>query len=205
MWDGEVTTASPPWSYREVLRQILAAGSTGIDVDEIVLRGVSAAERFDTMKVSFSRSSVSGVTIWLASQALPLVTKKGQRIFLQNSSAPLADSVRLHVAALCALGGEEATLNDEHRQLLAESFLISVEEWMGSVTDLIRDSSEFSFISTVPNGVIFKGSQDPFIAWMVKYAARNSKSTSDDESNLKGRHGFVPTITRGSRRELADY
>jgi hypothetical protein len=62
IWAGDATMASTSWSYREVLRQILAAGSTGIDVDEIVLQVVAAAERFDTGKVSFSRSSVSGVT-----------------------------------------------------------------------------------------------------------------------------------------------
>ena len=205
MWDGDVTTASPSWSYREVLRQLLAAGSAGIDADEIVLRVVSAAERFDAVKVSFSRSSVSAVTIWLASQALPLIKKKGQHIFLHNSSAPLPDSVRLHVAALCALGGGEATLNDENRQLLAESFLIRADEWVGPVTDLTRDPGEFLFIPTVPNRVIFKGSEDPFIAWMVKSAGRNSMSTADGKSNLNGQNGFVPNITRGSQRELADY
>jgi hypothetical protein len=143
--------------------------------------------------------------MWLASQALPLIKKKGQRILLPNSSAPLADSVRLHVAALCALGGGEATLNDENRQLLAESFLIGADEWLGPVTDLIRDPGEFLFIPTIPSRVIFKGSEDPFIAWMVKYAARNSKSTSDGKSNIKGHNGFVSTITRGGWRELADY
>jgi hypothetical protein len=205
IWDGDVTTASPSWSYREVLRQILAAGSTGIDADEIVLRVVATAERFDTVQVSFSRSSASGVTIWLASQALPLIKKKGQRIFLQNSSAPLADSVRLHVAALCALGGGEAMLNDENRQLLAESFLIGADEWVGLVTDVIRDYGEFLFIPTVPSRVIFKGSEDPFIIWMVKSARRNAWSTADGKSNLKGHNGFVPNITRRGWRELADY
>ena len=41
IWDGDKKTASPSWSYREVLRQILYAGSVGIDSDEIVLRLVS--------------------------------------------------------------------------------------------------------------------------------------------------------------------
>lgn len=205
IWDGDVTTASPSWSYREVLRQLLAAGSAGIDADEIVLRVVSAAEHFDAVKVSFSRSSVSGVTIWLASQALPLIEKQGQRFFLHNSSAPLADSVRLHVAALCALGGGEATLNDENRQLLAESFLIGADEWVGPVTDLMRDHGEFLFVPTVPNRVIFKGSEDPFIAWVVKSAGRNSMPTADGKPQLNGQNGFVPNITRGGWRALADY
>jgi hypothetical protein len=204
IWDGDATTASPSWSYREVLRHILAAGSTGIDVDEIVLRVVAAAERFDAVKVSFSRSSVSGVTLWLVTQALPLITKRGQRIFLHNASAPLPDSVRLHVAALCALGGGEATLNDENRQLLAESLLIGADECVGLVTAMIQDYGEFLFVPTVPSRVIFKGAEDPFIIWMIKSARRKSLSTADGTSSLKGHHGCVPNITRGGWRELAD-
>lgn len=205
IWDGSATTASPSWSYREVLRQILEAGSAGVDSDEIVLRVVSAAERFGAVKVSFSRSSVSGVTIWLASQALSLIEKKGRRIFLQNSSAPLADSVRLHVAALCALGRGESTLDDENMQLLAESFLMRTDEWVGPVTDLIHDHNEFLLIPAVPNRVIFKSSEDPFIEWMVNSAGKNSMSTSDGEPNVDGQNGFVSNAKRGSRRELADY
>ena len=66
IWDGDKKTASPSWSYREVLRQILNSGSIGVDSDEIVLRLVSVAEEdFGKVKVSFSRASVSGVTAWL--------------------------------------------------------------------------------------------------------------------------------------------
>ena len=61
------------------------------------------------------------------------------------------------------------------------------------------------FIPTVPSRVIFKGSEDPFIEWMVKSARRNSLSTADGKSNLKSHNGFVPNITRGGWRELADY
>jgi hypothetical protein len=89
--------------------------------------------------------------------------------------------------------------------LLAESFLIGADEWIGPVTDLIRDSGKFLFIPTVPSRVIFKGAEDPFIVWMVKSTRRNALSTADGKSHLKGHNGFVPTITRGSWRELADY
>jgi hypothetical protein len=137
--------------------------------------------------------------------ALPLITKRGQRIFLQNASAPPPSSVRLHVASLCALGGGEAILNDENRQLLAESFLIGADECVGLITDVSRDSSEFLFIPTAPSRVIFKGSEDLFIVWMVKSARRDSLSTADGKSDLEGDNGFIPNITRGGWRELADY
>ena len=97
IWDGDKKTASPSWSYREVLRQILNSGSIGVDSDEIVLRLVSVAEEdFGKVKVSFSRASVSGVTAWLEGQVLPLVRKEGKRILCQNSSIPMADAIRLH-------------------------------------------------------------------------------------------------------------
>lgn len=65
------------------------------------------------------------------------------------------------------------------------------------MTDLTRDYGEFLFIPAVPNRVIFKGSEDPFMTWMVKSASRNSMSTADGTPNLNGQNGFVPNITRG--------
>ncbi len=168
IWDRNTQTASPSWSYRQVLRQILNSGSIGIDSDEIVLRVVSAAEKkFNTVKVSFSRSSVSGVIMWLESQALPLIEKEGHRLILQNSSTPMADSMRLHLAALCACGQGEATLDGDNIQLLWESFLIRTDELVGLLLDFTRDSDEFLLIPAAPNRVIFKGSEDPFIEWLV--------------------------------------
>ena len=76
------------------------------------------------VKVSFSRSSVSGVTMWLESQALPLIRKEGNRIRCQNAPTPTADSMRLHLAALCGLNSGEVVLDDKNMQLLAESVLI---------------------------------------------------------------------------------
>ena len=172
IWDGNTQVASPSWSYRQVLRQILSSGSAGVDSDEIVLRLVSAAEeRFNAIKVSFSRSSVIGVTMWLESQALPLIKKEGRFIFRQNSYIPMANAMRLHLAALCALDGGEAVLDGKNMQLLAESVLIRADELLNPMKDFTRDSDEFLLIPAAPNRVVFKGTKDPFVEWIVKSAA----------------------------------
>ena len=179
IWDRNDEVASPSWSYREVLRQILNSGSAGIDSDEIVLRLVSVAEeKFDVMKVSFSRGSVSGVTMWLENQALPLVRREGRRILRQDSSVPMADAIRLHLASLCSLDGGEAVLDNKGMQLLAESFLIQADGLIGPLKDFVRESDEFLFISSVPNRVVFNGSEDPFIEWIVKEASENERGVS---------------------------
>jgi hypothetical protein len=171
IWEQNTQVASPSWSYRQVLGQILRSGSVGIDPDEIVLQLVSTAEEyFKAAKVSFSRSSVSGVTMWLESQALPLVQKEGHRIRYQNASTPTADSMRLHLAALCGLNSGEVVLDNKNMQLLAESVLIRPDELVSSIEDFMHDSEEFLLISAIPNRVIFKDTKDPFIEWIVKSA-----------------------------------
>ena len=173
LWDrSQNKVASPSWSYREVLRQILSTGSVGVDSDEIVLRVVSAAEKHfdDATKVSFSRASISGVTMWLEAQALPPIKKKGKSILLQSSSTPMADTVRLHLAALCFLDSGEAVLDDKRMQLLAESFLVQTDRLVGLLEDFACDSNEFLFIPSVPNRIVFNGSEDPFIEWIVREA-----------------------------------
>ena len=180
IWDGDNKTASPSWSYRELLRLILSAGSRGIDSDDIVLRLVSAAEEhFGKVKVSFSRASVSGVTVWLEGQVLPLVRKEGKRILCQNSSIPMADAIRLHLTSLCSLEKGEIVLDDEKMQLLAESFLIQTDKLLGLLEDFARDTDEFLFISSVPNRVVFNGSEDPFIEWIVKEASELNPEVSE--------------------------
>ena len=170
IWEQKTqVAATPSWSYRQVLRQILSSGSAGVDSDEIVLRLVSAAEEhFKVVKVSFSRSSVSGVTMWLESQALPLIRKEGNRIRCQNAPTPTADSMRLHLAALCGLNSGEVVLDDKNMQLLAESVLIRTDELLSLIEDFIRDSEEFLWVPAVPNRVIFKDTKDSFIEWIVK-------------------------------------
>src|SRR5689334_8737376 len=103
IWENNKQKATPSWSYREVCLNILNAGAIGIDCDEIVLRVVGAASKFNTTKVSFSRSSVSGVTMWLEAQMPPLIQRKGNRLFMNSPCVPMAESLRLHLAALCAL------------------------------------------------------------------------------------------------------
>ena len=180
IWDGDKNTASPSWSYREVLRQILSSGSIGIDSDEIVLRLVSVAEEhFGKVKISFSRASVSGVTMWLEGQALPLVRREGKYIFCQNSSIPMADAIRLHLAALCSVDNGEVVLDDKNAELLAEPFLIQTNGLIGLLEDFARDTDEFLFISSVPNRVIFNGSEDPFIEWIVKEASGLNSEVSE--------------------------
>ena len=180
IWDGDKKTASPSWSYREVLRQILNSGSIGVDSDEIVLRLVSVAEEdFGKVKVSFSRASVSGVTVWLEGQVLPLVKKEGKRILCQNSSIPMADAIRLHLAALCSLGKGEIVLDNEKMRLLAESFLVQTDRLIGLLEDFTRDTDEFLFISSVPNRVVFNRSEDPFIEWIVKEASKLNPEVSE--------------------------
>ncbi len=180
IWDGDKKTASPSWSYREVLRQILNSGSIGVDSDEIVLRLVSVAEEdFGKVKVSFSRASVSGVTVWLEGQVLPLVKKEGKRILCQNSPIPMADAIRLHLAALCSLEKGEIVLDNEKMRLLAESFLVQTDRLIGLLEDFTRDTDEFLFISSVPNRVVFNGSEDPFIEWIVKEASKLNPEVSE--------------------------
>ncbi len=169
LWERNSQVASPSWSYRQVLRQILSSGPEGIDSDEIVLRLVSVAEEnFNTVKVSFSRSSVIGVTTWLESQALPLIKREGKRILRRNSLVPMTDTMRLHLAALCALEGGEVLLNDKNMQLLAESVLIRPNELASQIIDFMRDSEEFLLVRSVPNRVIFKGTNDLFVGWILK-------------------------------------
>lgn len=172
IWDGNKKVASPSWSYREVLRQIFDSCSIGVDSDEIVLRLVSSAEEsFNAEKVSFSRASVSGVTMWLEGQASSLIKKEGKRIIRHESSVPTAEAVRLHLAALCSIGNGESVLDDNKLKLLAESFLIQTDGLTNILRDFVSDTDEFLFIPSVPNRVIYNGSEDPFIEWIVKKAS----------------------------------
>jgi hypothetical protein len=57
---------------------LLDVGTVGVGADELVLRVVSsAAKAFRVEKVSFSRSSVAGVTMWLEAQSPPLIQRRG--------------------------------------------------------------------------------------------------------------------------------
>lgn len=174
LWEGEAV-ASPSWSYREVCGQLLDAGAAGVGADELVLRVVSSAARaFQAEKISFSRSSVTGVTMWLEAQSPPLIQRRGSRIFTHNISGPMADPLRLHAAALCAYAGGEARLDSRGVRLLAECFLMPAGELIGHVVEFAQASNEFLLIPGTPNRLVFSGSEDPFINWVVTSVKRKS-------------------------------
>lgn len=174
LWEGEAV-ASPSWSYREVCSQLLDAGTAGVGADELVLRVVSSAARaFQAEKISFSRSSVTGVTMWLEAQSPPLIQRRGPRIFTHNISGPMADPLRLHAAALCAYAGGEAPLDSRGVRLLAECFLMPADELIGHVVEFAQASKEFLLIPGTPNRLIFSESEDPFINWVVTSVKRKS-------------------------------
>lgn len=174
LWEG-AATATPSWSYREVCRQLLDAGTAGVGPDELVLRVVSSAARvFRAEKISFSRASVTGVTMWLEAQSPPLIQRRGSRIFTHNITGPMADPLRLHAAALCAYAGGEALLDVGGVRLLAECFLMPADELMGHIIEFAQNSKEFLLITGAPHRLIFKESEDPFINWMLMSVKRKS-------------------------------
>lgn len=174
LWNGG-ETATPSWSYREVCRQLLTAGAVGVGADELVLRVVSSATKaFRAEKISFSRSSVSGVTTWLEAQAPPLIQRRGGRIFTHSISGPMADPMRLHVAALCANEGGEASLDSRGVRLLAECFLMPVDELVSHIVEFARGSKEFLLIPGAHPRLIFNRSDDPFINWVIESVRRKA-------------------------------
>lgn len=168
IWEGNYEIATPSWSYREVCRQILESGLRGINSDEIVIRVVSSAEQFNVNKISFSRSSVNGVTTWLEAQLPSLIQKKGNFIFPQYFHIPMDNTLRLNLAALCALGRGKTNLNSENIKLLSESFLIASDGLTDFIINYVNNSEEFMYIQGIPNQIIFLGSEDPFIKWIVR-------------------------------------
>lgn len=166
--DGDEKIASPSWSYREVCRQIRISGVIGITPDEIVLRVVSlATELFKTDKVSFSRSSITGVTSWLEVQTPPLIKKDNNRIFRRNTFVAASESVRLHLAVLCSLGKKEVELNPANIRLLAEALLTSDEEAQLAAINFTKESSEFILTDGTQRKIVLSYSEEPFISWII--------------------------------------
>jgi len=160
--------ATPSWSYREVCRQLLAAGSVGVSSDELVLRVVAAAEKFQTSKVSFSRSSVLGVANWLMGQMPPLLQKKGEHWIIQSANCLMTEALRLHLTAGCAYYKGELVLSKEYLQFISEPLLTNYDDLLIVLTDYVRNCQEFMYFSGNPAKVKFKNSDDPFIEWMIK-------------------------------------
>lgn len=170
LWDGNTKIASPSWSYREVCRQTFDSAAIGITANEIVLRIVAAAnEQFDTDKVSFSRSSVSGVTVWLETQTPPLIKKDNQYLRRQDTFVPTVETLRLHLSAICALGKGVVELNATNVRLLAESLLVSEEEIQLAILDFANDSSEFMLTESALRAIIFRYSNEPFTNWIMNH------------------------------------
>lgn len=173
IWDSDPLVASPSWSYRQVCRNILDEGISGIEYDEIVLRVVSSADIFKAEKISFSRSSVSGVLMWLDAQQPPLIEKLGSRVFSQGIPFLNQDLIRLNVTALCASCGGDVPLTTNNLRLLSECLLVSENEIIGLLFDFISESSDFILLNGVPYRIIFKESTDPFVNWIIETVCRN--------------------------------
>ena len=170
-WEGaqgdktQPREAMPAWSYREVCRQLLAAGASGLDRNDLVLRVTEAARCFEADKVSFSTSSVAGVTMWLDAQRPALARREGNRI-VASLAAPTPGTLRLHMAALCRVYQGEAALNAEALSLLAEALLLPSEELMLLIAEFCRTSEEFLLIPSATPRLILRPTDDPFLHWV---------------------------------------
>jgi hypothetical protein len=173
LWDKDHKRASPPWSYRQVCSQLLASPPTGIAADDLVLRVVDAAGVFKAERVSFSRSSVSGVVHWLAAQTPPLVEMTGKKVTRARGQITSPTMLRVNLAAMCALEGGPTSLDGKALELLAEAVLVPPDELWLSVVEYVRDSAEFTFIPGGRGTVAFNRSDDAFIQSVFRVAQRS--------------------------------
>lgn len=166
LWDARPNVATPSWSYRMVCSEIAARGVTGVEQDDIVLRVLDAAESFRAEKVSFSRSSVHGVAMWLQAQVPSLIVQKGSRIFPAVPAAVSATSTQFHLTALCRLNSGQATLNPRNVRLLAESWLVSPSEVMTTV-ETACEYAEFDLIRSSPPELLCRSAGSSSLAWIA--------------------------------------
>jgi hypothetical protein len=178
LWRRRAERATPSWSYRQVCREIRTAGPLGIEPDAIVLKVAAAGERFGAERVSFSRSSVSGVTAWLKAHSPPLVGQAGARLHTVPQPRPGPTSIRFHAAALCALHGGEATVHGENAELLADSLLLPPQELSLVLEDALADSEEFHLYGAGTKRLVYRGSADPFLEWIVHGRNSDNQKTS---------------------------
>lgn len=166
LWAGRADIATPAWSYRQVCRAIRSAGPLGIESDAVVLSVTGAAERFNAGRVSFSRSSVNGVTTWLRAQSPPLLEPITGRLHSPANPSPGLTCVRFQAAALCRHGGGEASLTGESAELLADTLLIPQAELRRVLEETLAPGAEFHLLS---NGkrIAYRSSADPFLEWIV--------------------------------------
>jgi hypothetical protein len=171
LWENRRQVATPSWSYRQVCREIRLAGPLGIEADVIVLKVAAAGERFGAERVSFSRSSVNGVTGWLKAQVPPLVELASGRLHPPSRSRPGLTTLRYQVAALCSLQGGDAVLDPDGVEQLADALVLPPQELRWVLEDSFGASEEFNLIAGGKR-IVFRGSSDPFLEWIVH--GRNS-------------------------------
>jgi hypothetical protein len=172
LWAGDEHHASPSWSYREICRQLLSGPPSGIASDDLVLRLVDAASMFDAERVSFSRSSVSGVVNWLMAQTPALVEQVGKNVARVQGQAPSPSALRVNLAAACALEGGRISLESNAITLLAESVLVPPDELWLPVVEFARDSAEFAFIPGGRGTVVFDHAEETFVQWLSDSVVR---------------------------------
>jgi hypothetical protein len=186
LWKGQPNVATPSWSYRRVCREIRVAGPLGIEPDAVVLRIVVAGESFGAPRVSFSRSSVNGVTSWLKAQCPPLVSQTSGRLHAAHHARPGLTTFRYHVGALCALRGGTADVTGEDAELLADALLVHPQEMRRLLEEALSGSEEFHLLSGAKS-VAYRRSQDPFLDWIVHGRTNNDQTAEKDGRNQRNR------------------
>jgi hypothetical protein len=166
LWDGREVMATPSWSYRQVCREIRLAGSMGIEPDAIVLKVATAGERFGAERVSFSRSSVNGVTSWLKAQVPALVDHAGGRLRPVGHPRPGLTVLRFQVAALCSLHGGDASIEGAAAEQLADTLVVAPQELRWVLEEFLGSSEEFSLLGGGKR-IHYRGSSDSFLEWIV--------------------------------------
>jgi hypothetical protein len=167
LWRRRPTLATPSWSYRQVCREIRFAGPLGVDADAIVVKVAAAGEAFGAERVSFSRSSVHGVTAWLKAHSPPLVAQVGPRFHPLSQCRLGPTVVRFHAAAICALGGGVANLEGGDAALLADALLLPPHELPLVLEDALGGSEEFHIVGRGVKRLVYRSSSDPFLEWII--------------------------------------
>jgi hypothetical protein len=173
LWSGR-EMATPSWSYRQVCREIRAAGPLGIEPDAIVLKVAAAGVRFGVERVSFSRSSVNGVASWLKAHSPPLIGQAARRLHALPQPNPGPTSVRFHAAALCSLRGRQTNLGGESAELLADALVLPHQELRSVLEESLAGSDEFHLFGPGARGIAYRGSTDPFLEWIVHGRAKDN-------------------------------
>jgi hypothetical protein len=192
LWRRRAELATPSWSYRQVCREIRTAGPLGIEADAIVLKVATAGERFGAERVSFSRSSVNGVTAWLKAHSPPLIGQASARLHALPQRCAGLTSLRFHAAALCALHGGEADVAGENAELLADVLVLPSQELRVVLEESLGGSEEFHLFGRGAKRVVYRGSLDPFLEWIVHGRHTENQATSRNGRATQARPASTP-------------